>query len=596
MTTYLRPYQANLAARALQVLSKSGSVLIQLETGAGKTHIAAEMCRNWASKKLRVWFIAHRREILDQAAKVFSSARVANGAGAEVQFKMVAAAAKRSNGNPAPDVLIFDECHHTPAKTWAGIIEAYPNALRLGLTATPGRLDGASLAEYFAEIIPGPAARDLRAQGFLAGYQYFAPAVPDLSSVKVRQSEYDRGSLTEIMTGAAIVGDVVDHYRRHADGKRAILFAVSTSASRDMAERFNLAGIKARHLDAEVSEEDRVATIEAFRRGEFQVLCNVELFTEGFDLPAIDAVILLRPTRSLGLFRQMIGRGSRLTSLKARTIILDHAALVAEHGLPDEEYEWTLDGKPPRRKIEIEGGARQRMRRCPSCYAVHEWGPNCVECGLKYEGSREVSEINGNLFEFRSIPLGCVTKSQYARMRGIGSSTVSGRIKKGLPTHDGFIHVEKADAWWDEKIRSSGRVSITGQLREGCVSKSEYGRIENIKSQAVTQRIKTGLPVESDNSINIAAANDWIKRHRTEIKEKKEEVTSAIWANPIVRAKRSELTKSQFSDPEYVKKLRSATQAYFSKKREIVGDKRSNERRRKRHESSQSSGGCQDRA
>ena len=423
----LREYQSDLAARAFRALARSGSVVIQLETGAGKTHIAAEMCRVWVRMKKRVWFVAHRREILDQARAIFDEGAIKHGPGARVQFKMIAAAMK--GGEPGPDVVIFDECHHAAAESWRKVAEAHPKALRLGLTATPNRLDGAALSECFAEIEHGPAARDLRANGHLARYQYFAPVLPDLSAVKVRDKEYDRGSIAQIMTGASIVGDVVEHYRKHADGKRAILFAVSVAASQDMAARFNAAGIAARHVDAETSDEDRASAIRAFRAGRVRVLCNVELFTEGFDLPSIGAVILLRPTRSLALYRQMIGRGSRFMSPKARTVILDHAALVAEHGLPDEEYVWTLEGKPPRRKVEIEGGARARMRRCPKCSAVHEWALVCEECGHEYAvGPRDVTEVGGHLEEVK-IPYGCVNKHTFAKMMGYSShKTVSKKL------------------------------------------------------------------------------------------------------------------------------------------------------------------------
>ena len=466
----LRDYQEDLAKRAFKALDASQSVVVQLETGAGKTHIAAAMCRRWVRQKKLVWFIAHRQEILSQAQRVFDEAGVPHGPGKRVEFKMIAAAARASRQERLPDVLIFDECHHAPAKTWASVIKTASKALRLGLTATPGRLDGAPLSDFFANIVQGPSPKELRAAGNLAGYRYFAPVVPDLSAVKVRKGEYDRAQAVEVMTGSAIVGDVVEHYQRHAAGKRAILFAVSTEASRDMAGRFNKAGIPALHVDGQTSDEERAIAIKAVRSGKVKVLCNCELFTEGFDLPTIGAVILLRPTRSLAMFRQMIGRGAR-PSGRTKTIILDHAACVVEHGLPDENYQWTLDGDRPRRKIEIEGGERVRMRRCQECSAVHEWDDDCPECGHEYpENPREVTEIGGRLAEVERPP-GCVTVTAYAWMRGKSSATGSNWKKNGMPLVGGFVDPDQADEWLktyyiqvreNNSVRAKARASKPG--------------------------------------------------------------------------------------------------------------------------------------
>ena len=475
MPLKLRDYQDDLAKRATAALKKSKSVVVQLETGAGKTHIAAKLAKGWVREKKRVWFIAHRQEILAQAQKAFEDAGVKR-----VEFMMIATAAKAPK-REKPDVLIFDECHHSPAKTWAGVIMAAPKALRLGLTATPGRLDGVPLSDFFAELVKGPSPKELRESGHLARYRYFAPVVPDLSGVKVRKGEYDRSQAVNVMTGPTIVGDVVDHYRRHAAGKRAILFAVSVAASQDMAARFNAAGIPALHVDGKTPDDKRAAAISAVRSGKVKVLCNVELFTEGFDLPAIDAVILLRPTRSLAMFRQMLGRGTR-PSGRNKTVILDHAACVVDHGLPDEEYEWTLDGEPPRRKVEIECAERTRMRRCPDCTAVHGWADACPECGRKYSNTREVTEIGGQLGEVEK-PQGCVSPFQYAKMKSKGHSTIYRWIKAGMPTNAGFVDPPAADAWYANyrKGVNSQRAAVASRMME------DPGRRAKLSAQATAQ-------------------------------------------------------------------------------------------------------------
>ena len=547
----LRHYQSELVVRALRALARSGSVVVQLETGAGKTHIAAEMCRSWVRAKKRVRFIAHRREILDQARAVFDESGIKHGSGARVQFKMISAAMK--GGEAPPDVLIFDECHHAPAESWRKVAAAYPKALRLGLTATPNRLDGAALSDIFAEIEHGPAARDLRANGHLARYRYFAPVLPDLSSVKVRDREYDRGSIAEIMTGASIVGDVVEHYRKHAEGKRAILFAVSVAASEDMAARFNAARIPARHVDAATPDDERAAAIKAFRAGRVKVLCNVELFTEGFDLPAIDAVILLRPTRSLALFRQMIGRGARTTSPKSHTVILDHAALVAEHGLPDEEYVWTLDGKPPRRKVEIEGGERARMRRCPECNSVHEWADVCEECGHVYEtDSRStITEIGGELRELKPEP-GYITRRQYRKSRDLSQWRIDVAIKQGKIhlNSSNMIHAETADKYF---LRS----------RPNGLKCSEYARLRGYSVGSIRQYVKLGMPIVG-GLIDVNLADPWVSDFKTRVKKEKTDRIVKAMKRPEVRARASTISKLRLSTPEARNKLASDTRNYFN--------------------------------
>ena len=535
MPLQLRDYQANLAKRAAKALKDTGSVVIQLETGAGKTHIAAEMCRVWARKKMTVWFIAHRQEILDQARKIFDEGGIKHGPGTRIEFKMIAAATKGSD--EPPDIFVFDECHHTPAKSWACLIAASPNALRLGLTATPGRLDRKPLSDFFAEIVQGPSPKELREAGHLARYRYFAPVVPNLSGVKVRKAEYDRTQSVEIMTGAAIVGDVVEHYQRHASGQRAILFAVSVEASQDMARRFSAAGIPAVHVDARTPDDERAAATKALRDGRIKVLCNVELFTEGFDLPAIGAVILLRPTRSLALFRQMIGRGAR-PSGRSKTVILDHAACVVEHGLPDEEYVWTLDDAPPHRKREIEGGGRTRMRRCPECSAVHEWDDECPDCGHEYSGPREVTEIGGQLTEIAGteIPQGFITLAEYSAKYNVSRLALWKRIRKGMPNINGFVHPYQVSAFMDSRqrlISEKAKQRMSTPEARAATSKKFHGNPSNVAKRNAAL---------SDPRV-IASRRDVIRRPELQSKIR-EKIRS-----PEARKANSERGKARFALP-----------------------------------------------
>lgn len=542
MPIHLRDYQTDLVKRGEAALAKSGSAIIQLETGAGKTHIAAKMCADWTQQEKSVWFVAHRQEILDQGRRIFDEGGIPHGHGERVQFRMITAASRAAENGHAPDVIIVDECQHAAAKTWAGMIQASPRALLLGLSATPGRLDGKPMGDYFAEIVKGPSPQLLRNQGHLAKYRYFAPAVPDLSKVKIHKTEFDRAEVEELMSDRSIVGDVVSHYRHHCNGARAILFACSVEASKGFAARFNADGIPALHVDAETPDDQRAAAIESLRVGDIKVICNVELFTEGLDLPAIDAVILMRPTRSLTLFRQMLGRGSRPSGEK--TTYLDHTGMCGEHGFPNTEYEWTLEGRE-QRASEAAGEPRERVRRCPVCTAAHPWSPVCVECGHEYgPHDRVVTEIGGWLKEVL-IPPGCVTRTEYARMRGINTDTMSRRVRIGLPLIGGFVDPEKADEWWET------RRGYTIAKRSAGI-KAAYAANPKLSANT-SKRMKAALAdpeIRAKNAAHLKALNA-----DPEILAKNAERTKAAWANPELREKKLAGIKSAYAaDPEILAK------------------------------------------
>lgn len=545
MTIALRQYQSAAAESALAAFGKHRGVVIQLPTGAGKTVVASHIASRWSSENKAVWFIGHRREIIDQAR-----ARVGD-------FASLATVGKASElaAAGAPYAIIIDEAHHIPAPSWSALAQSYPDALLLGLSATPGRLDGKALDAWFGAIVSGPSTRELIEAGHLARYRYFAPVLPDLEKVKVREGDYDRKSVETMMMGRAIVGDVVKHYREHADGQTAILFAVSVKASRDMAERFNAAGIAAAHIDGETPDDERDAAIEALRAGSIKVLCNVEVFTEGFDSPNVGAVILLRPTRSLTLCRQMIGRGMRPSADGEPVVILDHAGLIGEHGAPDVEYVWSLDGKPARRKIEIEGGERVRMRRCPECSACHEWAAACEDCGHEYAaGPRELTEISGRLEEV-SGPLGCVTRRAFAEMLGRRPHSLVFSIQNGMPVRpDGLIDVAAANRWladrkvWRDKKQSERtkllhldptfvekriaavrRATASPGFREA-VRRAQEHVTDEVKSARV-ERMKKMRADPAAAAKNLAAVK-------------------ANEANPEVRARKSALRRALNATPE----------------------------------------------
>jgi len=294
-----------------------------------------------------------------------------------------------------PDLLFVDETHHALAKTWADVIRHFPEAKVVGLTATPCRLDGKGLGDIFDAMVLGPHTDELITQGFLSDFEVYAPKPPNLSGVHTRAGDYVSSELDAAMRKAAITGDAVKHYKRLADGKSAVVFCVSVAHAEEVAAQFRAAGYRFKSIDGKMSAEERRGLIKDMTDGKIHGLTSCDIISEGTDIPRIEVVILLRPTKSMGLHRQQIGRGLRPFPGKQSLIILDHAGNTLVHGLPDERVAWTLDGGAKRETSDERAVA---LRNCPKCLSVHKFSPTCPRCGHAYTVKvREVEYVEGEL-------------------------------------------------------------------------------------------------------------------------------------------------------------------------------------------------------
>lgn len=421
----LRDYQTDLIDRAREAFRDGDrSVLLQLPTGGGKTVLSAMMVRNTVAKGNVAWWLVHRREIINQASATFSNLGIPHGLvmgggitdpAQRVQIGSIQTVARRLAKLPAPNIIVFDEAHHMGARQYQDVFDAFPNAVKLGLTATPCRLDGKGLGTWFQRLIEGPTVTLLTERGALCPYRLFAPATPDLTGVKSIGGDFKRDSLSKIMDRPSIVGDAVAHYQRLAGGKRAVVFACSIEHSRNIVAQFQEAGIPAEHVDGSMDTMSRDAAIARFTAGETLILSNVDLFGEGFDVPAIEAVIMLRPTQSLSLYLQQVGRSLRPMEGKETAIILDHAGNSIRHGLPDDDREWSLEDRLKRTKS---APAEVPVRQCPECYRVYRPAPKCPGCG--YEApvvARVVEEVDGVLAEIDAAALKREAKREEAQCR-----------------------------------------------------------------------------------------------------------------------------------------------------------------------------------
>ena len=413
MSITLYPHQAQFVAELRAAMLQTNSVLGQAATGFGKTIVGAHIAESAAAKGRRVIFSVHRSNLLDQTTATLREFGIPHGfivAGAKyedrhpVAIASITTLARRLERIPAPDLLVIDEAHLSMAATWAKVVNFYRErgSRILGLSATPSRLDGRPLSDLFGALVLGPSTRWLMDNGFLSEYRAFAPSQIDLTGIKVKMGDFDREALEAAANKPALTGDAARHYARLAPGTRALAYCVSIRHSRDVAAQFTAKGIPAAHLDGTTPRAEREQVIRAFADGAIRALCNVDLVTTGFDLSAqvgrevpVETIIGLRPTASLALHLQMLGRGLRRKPYPA--ILLDHAGNLARHGFPDDEREWTLAGRPQTAK---QGAPPEPLvRHCPHCHALHR-GAVCPECGYRHPTqARHIEQAEGELTE-----------------------------------------------------------------------------------------------------------------------------------------------------------------------------------------------------
>ena len=444
-----RPYQSDQIALVRGALRQYRRVLLQCPTGGGKTVMATDMVSR-SSSKVRAWFIVHRQELIDQSAATFDLAEIDYGyvaAGyrpdpfAAVQICSIDTLKRRYPGLKPPGIIFLDEAHHVGAKGWAAVMDAFPQAYIVGLSATPERLDGKGLDAQFDYMVRGPTVEWLINEGYLADYKIFTPAVTaDLSGIHKRMGDFKRDELGEAMDKPTITGDAVKQYLKHARGKRAVAFCISVKHSEHVAESLRAAGVMSVHIDGKTPRDERRKAIQAFKDGHIKVLCNVDIVGEGLDLPALDAAILLRPTQSLALHLQQVGRCLRPKD-GAKALILDHAGNWKRHGLPDDERNWSLKGKETRQGGSDDEAAIQ-VRQCSKCFAVHKPAPRCPECGFVYElKPREVDQVEGELEEVSKDELRRRARQEQGMAQGLDDLIALGKKR-------GYRHPEA----WAAKI------------------------------------------------------------------------------------------------------------------------------------------------
>lgn len=458
MTIALRSYQERGVERLRELVCQGRRrIVLTLPTGGGKTPLASYIIHSARTNfDSRVLFVAPWVQLIEQAVAQLARWKITDVGVLRGDDKRTNPAAPvqvasretlRRRDRPRADIVIIDECHRAPES----VVDAYPDATIIGLSATPVGLKG-----LFEDVVVAGTYAELIDAGFLA-----APSVwgtqrkVDLTGVRSVGGDYQQAELEAAMMDSAIVGDVIDGYLQRGRGHKAVCFASGVAHSQQLVERFKRAGIPAEHIDGTTPMQERAEVLARLESGETRVVCNMGVLTEGWDQPSVRCCILARPTKSLALYKQMVGRVLRPHS-SGDPIVLDHGGNVLRHGMPHDDIEWSLDDARPVRK--------EGVRECLECFAVLPSGtPQCPYCGFVFVVAerKPVVEVSGRMVAITSVD----PKRQY-----FNQQIENAKTRGFKPGYAAAKYKEKFGAWppfaWTAAAKSQFAVDPDWQHRQ----------------------------------------------------------------------------------------------------------------------------------
>lgn len=355
---HLFPFQSEMVSRIAKSFETNRSVMVQMPTGTGKTHIIAAVTKSFIDKGSYVWIIAHRRELVSQITDTVS--RFVEGKErTNVDVFSVQWLNRHLNEvKTVPSLIVIDEAHHAVAKTYSLIIESFPNAKVIGLTATPCRLNGHPFTDLFDILLQSHPVNWFIAKGYLSLYDYMS-VKPDNEDVRIINSLRKRGAdgdfsmkeMSEKLDIRPSLERLCDTITRYAKGKKGIVYAIDINHAEHIAEIYRKNGIKAIAISSKTPDKEREEFLERFRNtqtdgnkplkdDDIQVIVNVSLFDEGLDCPDVEFIQMARPTLSLSKYLQMVGRGLRAYDGKKYCLILDNVGNYRLFGLPSDDRDW----------------------------------------------------------------------------------------------------------------------------------------------------------------------------------------------------------------------------------------------------------------
>jgi DNA repair protein RadD len=480
----LRDYQTEAieATRHKIVFEKKKRIIIHSGTGTGKTVIGSEITKSAVARGTGVLWLAHRKELINQGynkllengieSNVIMASDPRRKPWLTVSIASVPTLVKRKI-KPRADLIIVDECHRAPADSYQKILECYPDAVVLGLTATPCRANNSKgLGDMFEDMVSCPSVGDMMRRinpetgtPYLVPVTVYEPYIPKTKKIKVGASgDYETTALSQIYSNPTIVGSIVDNWLKYGAGRRTILFAAGIEDSKGFVGKFKEKGVRAEHLDGTTDPELRDAILRRLETHETEIVSNVGVLTEGFDSPPTSCIILARPTKSVGLFLQMCGRALRPYKGKSDCLILDHAGCHFEHGDVDEDREWDLNAGVKRKVIADDADTSPGIVTCRRCARRFRYGPKkCPSCGHENPvKSRTVRVVEGEMrkrekgdeTEKRKSPAQLRNekklKSRYIELFKIATTT---KKRDGTPYKPGYASIQfhAETNWWPRK-------------------------------------------------------------------------------------------------------------------------------------------------
>lgn len=401
----LRDYQADSIDRVRHSLRTHDSVILQQPTGSGKTVIAAEMIKLARARGKSCMFVCDRTALIDQTSASFDAMDIDHGViqanhertnfSKPVQVASIQTLARRKACYA--DLIIVDEAH-TLYKTQVDMLAKFTSKF-VGLTATPYTK---GLGLHWQDLIIGATTQELIDLGYLSDFIVYAPPPPDLSGIRTVAGDFNQQQLGGRVNQVEPVGDIVRTWQKHGENNQTICFAVNIEHSKHIVGQFNRAGVSAIHIDAYDDPAERRKAIHSYRNHDVKIISCVDILTKGFDEPHTGTLIMGRPTKSIIVHLQQIGRVLRIADGKGDAIILDHGANVERHGFPTSEGLPTQLDKTARGEQITKPEVEKKPKACPSCQLVKPVGVHiCPACGFKPERFNTVEAEDGKLVRLK---------------------------------------------------------------------------------------------------------------------------------------------------------------------------------------------------
>lgn len=416
----LREYQTRgidlLREHVAQGLRK---VVLAVPTAAGKSYLSAQIIANALEKGKTVLWLIHRRNLVHQFRSTLEEFGITPGiimSGIESDTKLpcqictIQTYSRRLDLDATynnrffidADLVLVDEAQRSISKTYQDVLSLYHDKIIIGTTATPMGPQGRGLGEVYESIIDVVGVKELTNQGYLAPVRYFAPASPDLEGVKIAMGDYVIKQLDKRINKPKLNGDVVENWLKYGEDKQTIVFCINVKHSVAICEEFVKRGVAAEHLDARSSDEERDDVFRRMKAGDTRVVCNVALYQEGLNTPAVENVVIARPTKSIGLYRQMCGRGMRIAEGKDSLRVFDHGNVINEHGFLEDEVFWNLSGKEIAWRKAPKADSEPKLCKCKACSQIFKGGKVCPRCGSELQSfGRKIEASDVELTELK---------------------------------------------------------------------------------------------------------------------------------------------------------------------------------------------------